>query len=139
MLSTTRRDIKLGAGYDLDLSSGTFVFTSGVEGVLQAIKFAVQMHKGEYFANLDEGIPYFERVNVTADEAIFGARIGATDRALAAYRSVIAAVEGVRAVVSLSATLTSDRTITIQWAVTIAFADTETQASGLTAIGGLNG
>lgn len=139
MLSTAKRDIRLGGGYDIDLSSGTFEFTSGTDGVLQAIKFAVQMHKGEWFTDLDLGIPYFERVNVSADEAIFGARQGATDRALAAYRRVILGVEGVRDLVSLSAVLTPDRTITIRWTVTVIFDDTATQASGLTAIEGLNG
>lgn len=133
MLSTTKRDVVLNASHDWDLSSGTFKYTSGVDGVAQAIEFAVRMHRGEYFMNLARGIPYFEREGVSASEAILGQR-GATDRAIEEYTKVILAVEGVASIVSITATLVN-RVLNVAWTVTVKFDDiATTTVSGSTLI-----
>lgn len=135
MLSTTPRDVALTtAGHDFDLSSGSFVFTFGLDGVAQAIDFAIRMHKGEYFRDLLRGIPYFERPGVPASEAILGQK-HAESRAVAAYRTVIAAIDGVDSIVTISATLIG-RALSVAWTVNVVFDDIATTStiSGTTLI-----
>ncbi len=136
MLSTTLRDVALTTGgHDWDLSSGTFTFTSGLDGVAQAIDFNIRLHRGEWFMDLAKGIPYFVREGVLPSEALLGQKdANITQRAIAAYTDVILAQEGVREIVSIAASLTG-RVLSVAWSVTVTFDDiATTTVSGTTLI-----
>lgn len=135
MLSTTLRDVQLTAAHDLDLRSGTFAFTSGQDGVAQAIDFNVRMHKGEWFMDLTKGIPYFVRDGVSPAEALLGQKgANISQRAIAAYTNVILATEGVGSIVSISATF-ANRVLSVAWTVTVQFDDIATTTlSGTTLV-----
>lgn len=123
MLSAQLRDVVIvGTTRDWDLSSGTFKFTSGLDGVAQAIDFAVRMHKGEWFMDLLEGVAYFEREGVTVDQAILGSKFNADMRARAEYTRVIAGIEGVLAITNMQATLVG-RTLNVSTTVSVTFDD----------------
>lgn len=133
MLSTQLRDVKLNGSYDWDLSSGTFVFTSGIDGVAQAIGFIIRMHRGEWFMDLKKGFPYFERDGVSRTEAILGQR-NVEALAIAEYTKLVLAVEGVDHIESMSA-LVVGRGLSISWTVIIVFDDIgSTTLSGTTLV-----
>lgn len=134
MLSTTLRDVQLTTpGHDFDLSSGTFKFTSGLDGVAQAIHFGILMHRGEWFMDLTKGIPYFERTGVPASEAILGQK-NAQARATSAFTDVISKVEGVASIVTLQVTFTN-RALSVAWIVAVTFDDiASTTLSGTTLV-----
>lgn len=99
-------------------------FVRGVDAIAQLIRIAVLMFAGEWFADLDEGIPYFLRPGVNAGLVILGQRFREA-RVLASFRPAIAAVEGVAEIVSLSASFErATRLMSVQWVVRTAFGDT---------------
>lgn len=57
-------DLKLDSQGDLAIESGDLVILSGVDAIAQHLKIRLRFFLGEWFLNLDEGIPYFERVFV---------------------------------------------------------------------------
>jgi hypothetical protein len=55
------RDIKLNAtGDGFELAGGDLVLTTGGEALAQDIALSLALIRGEYFADLDAGVPYFE-------------------------------------------------------------------------------
>ena len=72
-------DIALTAGHDLTLSQD-FNFVDGAERVKQQIKITLQTFLGEWFLDVNHGVPYFESVlvkqpNRAAIEAILRTKI----------------------------------------------------------------
>jgi hypothetical protein len=57
-------DWQLDADGDLDFTGGDINFTSGAAGVAQAIQIRLRSFRGEWFANLDNGVPWFESILV---------------------------------------------------------------------------
>lgn len=56
-------DIKLDNNHDLDFSSNTMKLTSTFsEEVGQRVKIALLYRKGEWFANVERGVPYASQV-----------------------------------------------------------------------------
>lgn len=99
-------------------------FSSGVDGVAQAIQIAVSMFAGEWFDDLDEGIPYFLREGVNPGLVILGAKFRAA-RVLAVFRPVILGVAGVASIDSINATFDrTTRKLTVTWVVRTVFGDT---------------
>lgn len=47
-------------------------FATGAVGVQQNIRMRLLSIRGEWFLNLDDGLPYFERNNVSSEEALLG-------------------------------------------------------------------
>jgi hypothetical protein len=124
MLSIALRDVALNANHDWDLSSGSFKFTSGADGVAQAINVAIRFHKGEWFRDALRGVPYFQRPGVPASEAILGQR-NAQDRALSALGTIILSIDGVTSLVQVSAQLVV-RAFRVGWTVGLGFDDLAT-------------
>ncbi len=92
-------------------------YTTGLEAVAQALRISLLSFKGEWFANLDNGVPYLEREGVTATEALLGQRYSA-DKVNAAFRTVIAGTTGVTEILSLAVEfVTSTRTSTVSFEV----------------------
>lgn len=70
------RDLLLGADNDLVIEDGDFVFAYGLDAVAQECRIGVQMFAGEWFLDLDVGIPYWTSImGFKPDVAIRAARI----------------------------------------------------------------
>lgn len=133
-LSDARKDILLNAlSHDVVIVAGDFVWTTGGEGVRQAIKIAVLMIMGEVFYDQGEGVPWFEWPGVvTVDEAILGTRFVA-GRVEGIVAGVILAVPDVGRLDSITASFErTTRTLSVSWVVTTAFGDTITDTAVLT-------
>ena len=63
-MSDTVRDIALDINGDLAISSGDLQLVSGSDAIVQAVKIRLQFFKGEWFLNLDAGVPYFQEILV---------------------------------------------------------------------------
>lgn len=121
-------DLKLNPadGWDILIDTDLHFIdnVADVGGVAQLIRIAVCMFMGEWFADLDEGIPYFARPGVPAGLVILGTKFREA-RVLASFRPVIAGVAGVAAIQSLAAAFNRPtRTVTVSWTVTTVFGDT---------------
>lgn len=130
MLEGDSIDMLLTAAGDIDLSQG-LRFSSGLSGVTQAIKVRLALFRGEWFMNLDAGVPYLEREGVPASDAIIGQKFSEA-RARTAIRDAILATPGVSAVPSVSVAFNgTTRTATITWKATTVFGDTPASALDL--------
>jgi len=72
--STDALDLGLDANGDLDLANGDATLVSGPSGVLQIARLTVGLVRGEWFQDLDQGIPYFARDGVPENVALMGQR-----------------------------------------------------------------
>lgn len=109
-LSDEPRDLLLGLDNDLVITTD-LAFTTGIAAVAQSCRIALQMFAGEWFLDLDAGIPYWDSILAQKpDVAIKAARI--------AFRSELLASDGVIDVTKLVVTYDgSARTMTIVWQV----------------------
>lgn len=133
MLTTDTLDLALNSSGDLIVTGGDMQISSGEDGVAKLIRIAILLFRGEWFLNLDAGVPYLERQGVPASEAIMGQ---AFDKAKieSAFRDAILGVSGVAQVTSLAATyVSSTRTLNVAWTVQTTFGGTVTDflAQGL--------
>lgn len=126
-LATDRIDILLDADGDISLANGDFVYSTGIDAVVQQVKIALQMIRGEWFLDLDEGIPYFENDYVTEAESLIGNKFD-EKRARAAFRDVIVAVPGVVALNQLAISFDgTTRRMSVSFAVKTEFGDSATE------------
>jgi hypothetical protein len=117
---------------DLAFVNGTLTLTSGIAAVAQGIRIRLQMIRGEWFLDLDAGVPYYERDGVLARDAIFAQKWNQA-KALRAFRDAILSTPGVDELVQLDITFNPfTRGITVTWQATTAFGDTvaDTLATG---------
>jgi hypothetical protein len=61
-LLTDPIDLLLDDNNDLVFRDGDLVFSTGIEAVVQACRIVMQMFRGEWFLNLDAGLPYWESI-----------------------------------------------------------------------------
>jgi len=91
-------------------------FSSGVQAIRQGIAIRMQNFMGEWFLDLDNGIPYFSR--------ILGKRYNEQEL-LSIMRVPLLATPGVTGIVSLTSEWDgTTRTATISWEVSTEFDDT---------------
>jgi hypothetical protein len=123
-LSTDRIDLKLTADGDLYITpNGDIEWTTGLDAVAQAIRIAVQTHKGEVFYDLEEGVPYFDREGVSPGEALLGGKFDEA-YALSVFGRVIRSVDDVLNVLALTASFNGEtRTLSIAGVVSTSFGD----------------
>ena len=57
-------DVKLNAAGDIDLSSGGAELVEGIDASAQSLKIAFQSFQGDWFLDLDDGLPYIGRIFV---------------------------------------------------------------------------
>lgn len=123
MLATDARDLLLDADGDLVMGAD-LEFASGLSAVAQAVKIVVQTFRGEWFLDLDFGVPYFERDGVPASEALLGQRFNET-KARAAFRDAILSVDGVDSLEELNVTFNvSTRRLDVTWRTLTVFGET---------------
>lgn len=104
--------------------NGDLRFCNGLAGVAQLCRVAVGMVRGEWFLNLQTGIPYFQRAGVPATQVLLGQPF-VQSKTLAPFRTVLTAVVGVSAVTSLAAAYTPQgRLVDLAWSVRVAFGGT---------------
>jgi hypothetical protein len=125
LLITDPLDIALGADGDLVLGAdGGPYLTTGLAGVAQLCRTALLLFRGEWFQDLDAGVPWLANDTVTENQAILGKRF---DEAYvrAAVRDTLLAVPGVLSITALAVALNATtRTLAITWAVRSVFGDT---------------
>ncbi len=62
MSATTVRDVSLDNAGDFKVAAGDLTLIAGNDAIVQAVRIALQFFKGEWFLNLEAGIPYFHSV-----------------------------------------------------------------------------
>ena len=125
MLQTDPQDIYCDPNtLDIVIKDGDAGLSNGLPGVAQACKIACSLIQGEWFLNLDTGIPYFQRDGVDPATVILGQPFNQT-RICAPFRAALSAVPGVGSVDALTASFDpTTRTATISWSVTCVFGGT---------------
>jgi hypothetical protein len=126
-LSTDARDFLVGPDGDIVVTTD-FVFSRGVPAVVQSCRIKLMMFAGEWFLNLDAGIPYWQEILAKKPAVAIAA-------AKVAFREALESVDGVDKVLQLSVTFAAVRTLNISWQVRTAFGDSTVQSTDVTAGG----
>lgn len=107
-------------------------FSRGAEAVRQRVRVRLQMFRGEWFLDLDKGVPWLERSGVPASDALLGQKFDMT-RARNAIRDAIlysdahrsVRDEEVLALTKLDVAFdTTTRKMAVTWQVQTVFGDT---------------
>ncbi len=123
MLRDEPQDILLDADHKVIIDADLH-WSSGPQGIAQGIKIACLMIRGEWFLDLDEGLPYLENASVPASDALLGGRFNKT-KALAAYRRSILSAPGTNEILSLEITFDPiTRRMQVDYEVKTVFGDT---------------
>lgn len=123
-VSTDPIDLLLGTDGDIVIANGDVSFSTGLAAKAQQARIAMQSVKGEWFINPDEGIPYWERDNVPASEALLGQRFDRL-KCLAAYRDALETVPDITITKLTVDFSNSGRTLSVAWAISCEFGDTD--------------
>jgi hypothetical protein len=126
-LESDRIDLLLGDDGDLELDPITFdlTFSTGLRAVAQSCQIALNLVRGEWFANLDDGFPYFEREGVPKEIAILGQKFNQA-KAVAAFTTALLDVDGVVEVKKLEVSFDkTTRMMSVNWVVRTEFGDTD--------------
>lgn len=117
-LLTDPIDLKLDSDNQVVFENGDLVFVSGIDAVVQQCRVVLQMFQGEWFLNLDAGIPYWQSIlGEKTRAAIEAARIF--------FRRELELVSGVDKVTKLDISYSgTSRTLTVNWQVSTIFGDT---------------
>lgn len=109
-------------------------FATGLTAVAQGIRARIQSFKGEWFADLDDGVPWLERPGVTAVEALLGQKFNPV-KARAMFRTAILSTPNVTGLIG-DLRLNFDgatRTLFVSWQARTAFGDTDVDSLTLEA------
>jgi hypothetical protein len=110
---TTARSFLLTDDNDLDISTGTLQFASGLQAMKQAVRSSVLLILGEWFLNTDEGTPWRQTIWVKNPNMPL---------VKSAMRDAITRVEGVSALNALSVDFNQQaRTVSVSWSATCDF------------------
>lgn len=114
---------------DLELDANNQVVipmrhVSGTRGVAQRIRIAILTVRGDWFRDLDRGIPLVPAPGVDPSIVILGNKAFDRDLAEAQFRDAISRVPGVGTIDALSVVLNNaTRKLTVTWRVTCVFDD----------------
>jgi len=64
MAIDTPRDIKLSTSGDWDVTTGDLELTQGTDAIKQSVRIHLEFFQGEWFLDLDAGIPYYQSIMV---------------------------------------------------------------------------
>lgn len=132
-LSTDIIDWALDTDGDIEVRQDVS-WTTGLTAVMQSCRIAIQMIKGEWFLNDEDGVPYWERPGVPATDALLGRPYNSL-KARAAFREALESIPHVITILSLTVELDKSlRKLHVTWAVRTTFGDTavETTTAGTT-------
>lgn len=118
ILENEARDWLLGPDNDLVIENGDFVFAKGLDAVAQECRIAIQMFAGEWFLDLDAGIPYWtEILGFKPEVAVRAAEV--------AFRSELLAVTDVLSIPLLNVTYNNkSRRLDVEWQVKTVLGET---------------
>lgn len=117
-LAGNPQDLMLDNSNDLVIQNGDLVFIYGIAAVAQACRITIQIFAGEWFLNLDVGIPYWQSILAQKPEI-------AVPAAQIAFRAELEAVQGVLDVPLCAVVYTgATRLLTVTWQVTTGLGDT---------------
>ena len=124
-LETDPLDVQLDEDGDILIDEDGLHLTSGIEAVAQLCSIAVKLFKGEWFKDLDKGVPWFQEIlGEKFDKILVEARLTET----------LVSVPGVVEVLSLDASFDrATRRVVVSGAVRTEFGDVPLDAL---AIGG---
>lgn len=112
------QDLLLDSSNDLVIVNGDLAFSFGIAAVAQACRIAIQIFAGEWFLNLDVGIPYWQTILAQKPEV-------AVPAAQIAFRGELEAVQGVLDVPLCSVIYVgATRQLQVTWQVTTGLGDT---------------
>jgi len=120
ILITDPVDIELDENGDLKIYPDGLRFISGIAGVAQAIRIALGLYQGEWFLNMDAGMPYYQQIlgdpskqpNI---EQVIRANV----------QAAILAVQGVVSIPTLEVSIDPQtRAALVTWVARTAFGDT---------------
>jgi hypothetical protein len=106
------RDIALDSSGDWEVlaSTGDLRLVSDEEAIVQAVGIALQFVRGEWFLDLEFGVPYFQDVLI---------KNPSPDVLHSVFRAAILGVKGISAVTSLVLSLDrATRTLSVTWSAT---------------------
>lgn len=129
-LLTDPIDLLLDENNDLVIENGDLVLVRGMDAVVQQCRIVLQMFQGEWFLNLDAGIPYFDN--------ILGQKPRVAMAAVQIYfNRELLTVDGVDKVLLLETEYTAaTRTLTVRWQVSTEFGDTPVDVINLRILSG---
>ncbi len=123
-LTNEPRDLLLDSDNDLIVTSD-LDFSRGIEAVAQSCRIALQMVQGEWFLDLDVGIPYWE-------EILAQKPLVAIEASRVAFRRELLSIEGVIDILKLDITYISEtRTMSVVWQVLTGLGETPTDTIAL--------
>lgn len=125
LLVTDPIDLKVDSNGDLVFENGDIAWTSGLEGVVDQIDLALKDVRGEWFMDLDKGMPYFENDALPASDALM-AQVFDEQKALAAFRTGILEVVGVGEILFLAVDFNgASRKLEVEFRVRTVFGDSD--------------
>lgn len=114
-LATDPIDWKLDADGDLDVGTD-LAFAAGLDAVAQGVRIILLTFKGEWFLDLDHGVPYMQE--------LLGYRFSPL-KTQQAFRAAILTVPGVEEISSIEVSLSpATRALRVVWSVRTRFGDT---------------
>ncbi len=113
----TLRNIAIDANTgDFTVAAGQLVMVSDGESIAQAIGSALQVFKGEYYLDEEEGMPYFQD--------ILGVKNPDPNVLESIFRGAIAAVPGVLQITALDLEMDKAlRSLSVEWRVSSEFGE----------------
>ena len=117
-LITDPIDLLIDDENDLVIENGDLQFSKGIDAVVQQCRISLQMFQGEWFLDLDAGIPYWQ--------SILGQKPAVALAAARIYmRRELELIEGVDRVLKLDLSYTgTSRTLVVTWQVSTIFGET---------------
>lgn len=116
-LTNEPRDLLLDDDNDLVVTTD-LAFSRGVDAVTQSCRIALQMVQGEWFLDMEVGIPYWE--NILAQKPLI-----AIEASRVAFRNELLSIEGVIDVTKMEITYErTTRTMTVDWQVLTGLGET---------------
>lgn len=126
MLETDPIDILLDDDGDLLIDGDGLHFSSGLQGVAQAVRIRLRLFAGEWFLNLDAGVPWWEILGEKPNDVLLRQRL------IEAIRGTPGVVEVLQLAIAWDG---PRRRVTVTYALRTAFGDTEPD---MLAVGGTN-
>lgn len=124
MLSTDPIDFLWDINGNLTFVNGRPVMATGLAAIAQGQRIRMMNFAGEWFENLDDGVPWFERDGVTAQQAILGQPYD-VNKLLNDLRAPILATPGTTTINYLTAVFNPQtRKVAVTYQTTTIFGDT---------------